>query len=124
MLPVDIAFTESTGWFDFNYYTPINLLHFEGGGEIITPVNTEFGSIKILRFWGPWENGFNYKIHIVDISNNNVIVEKTLSNTEKTTNDLSGFTNIPTNETSFELQCKVEDSKNRANVYSFIMDYN
>lgn len=88
---------------DETVYKSISNFNFPGTTKIKNTTN-----FKVISFME--EGGTSYDIRIVDMTNNNVIVSKNLTNTEEGITDLGTINSLPANEAIFELQVKVNDS--------------
>ena len=86
-----------------NTYTTIASFSFPG-----TNLWRNVSNIKVISFME--YGGTSYMVRIYDITNNNQVCLKTFSNTDENIYDLGILSNLPNNESIFEVQAKISGS--------------
>lgn len=73
----------------------------------VYPGSKQITSLTNIKITGYLASGTSYQVRIYDVTNAKVIASGSFTNANITINSLTGVANIPSNESIFELQCKV-----------------
>lgn len=80
-------------------------------GSILFPgtIYSSITAIKILSYQQSQLN--NHQIRVYDITNNNIVAEGTFTNETLAINDLGTISNVPSNDSIFEIQGKGDSNR-------------